>query len=131
RELALPPVDRLPADGVDSRHIGTDVDALPTGAGGVPESQVLPHVLAMPRARLLVDGYNVSKAAWPDSTLEAQRIRLLGLLAPPVARSGVEATVVFAGQESVHRLPVSAPRGIKLAFSPSGVIADVVLVDYV
>ncbi|WP_110238723.1 NYN domain-containing protein [Nocardioides gilvus] len=131
RELALPPVAGLPADAVDERHRVSDSDALPTGVGGVPESQVLPHVLAMPRARLLVDGYNVSKSAWPDSTLEAQRIRLLGLLAPLVAQSGVETTVVFDGQGSTHRPPVNAPRGIKVAFSPHGVIADDVLADYV
>ena len=43
----------------------------------------------MPRARLIVDGYNVSKTAWPTSSLEAQRIRLLNGLAPLVARTGV------------------------------------------
>lgn len=134
RELALPPVEGVPADVVDARHRVSDVDAtgaLPSGAGGVPESQVLAHVLAMPRARLLVDGYNVSKAAWPDSTLEAQRIRLLGLLAPLVAQSGVETTVVFDGHRNTHRPVTSAPRGITVAFSPHGVIADDVLVDYV
>ena len=49
----------------------------------------------MPRARLIVDGYNVSKTAWPTSSLEAQRIRLLSGLAPLVARTGAETTVVF------------------------------------
>lgn len=131
RELALPPVEGVPAERVDARHRMPDADALPAGVGGVPESQVLAHVLAMPRSRLLVDGYNVSKAMWPDSTLEAQRIRLLGLLAPLVAQSGVETTVVFDGHGSTHRPQVHAPRGIKVAFSPHGVIADDVLVDYV
>ena len=64
----------------------------------------------MPRARLLVDGYNVSKAAWPTSSLEAQRIRLLTGLAPLVARTGAETTVVFDAAETDHR-----PRGARRA----------------
>ena len=44
---------------------------------------------------LIVDGYNVTKAAWPELSLERQRDRLLGGLAPMAARSGAEVTVVF------------------------------------
>ena len=85
----------------------------------------------MPRARLIVDGYNVSKTAWPTSPLEAQRIRLLGGLAPLVARLGVETTVVFDAAAASARTVAQAPRGVKVVFSPEGVIADDVIRDLV
>ena len=92
---------------------------------------LLEQYLAMPRARLLVDGYNVSKAEWPASSLEAQRIRLLTGLAPLVARTGAETTVVFDAAASTVRPVVPTPRGVKALFSPPGVIADDVLRDLV
>lgn len=85
----------------------------------------------MPRARLVIDGYNVSKSAWPESSLEAQRIRLLNGLAPLVARTGAETTVVFDAASSVTRPVVNAPRGVKVLFSPEGVIADDVIRELV
>nr|WP_246377971.1 NYN domain-containing protein [Nocardioides ginsengisegetis] len=85
----------------------------------------------MPRARLIVDGYNVSKSAWPSSSLEAQRIRLVNALAPLVARTGAETTVVFDAAASTARPVVNVPRGIKVLFSPEGVIADDVIHDLV
>nr|WP_246416042.1 NYN domain-containing protein [Nocardioides luti] len=85
----------------------------------------------MPGARLVVDGYNVTKAVWPASSLEAQRIRLLNGLAPLVARSGVETTVVFDAASSSQRPVVATPRGVKVLFSPQGVIADDVIRDLV
>ena len=92
---------------------------------------VLEQYLALPRARLLIDGYNVSKLAWPSSSLEAQRIRLLNALAPVVARTGVETTVVFDAADSSTRPVVASPRGVKVLFSPLGVIADDVIRDLV
>ncbi|HEY9565546.1 MAG TPA: NYN domain-containing protein, partial [Nocardioides sp.] len=84
-----------------------------------------------PRARLIIDGYNVSKTAWPDSTLEAQRIRLLNGLGPLVARTGAETTVVFDAASQTTRGIANAPRGVKVLFSPEGVIADDVIRDLV
>ena len=40
----------------------------------------------MPRSRLIVDGYNVTKQAWATASLEAQRSRLVSALGPLVAR---------------------------------------------
>ena len=85
----------------------------------------------MPRARMIVDGYNVSKTAWPSSSLEAQRIRLLNGLAPVVARTGAETTVVFDAAACANRPVVNTPRGVKVRFSPEGVIADDVIRDLV
>ncbi len=79
----------------------------------------------------MIDGYNVSKTAWPSSSLEAQRIRLVTALAPLVARTGAETTVVFDAAEVDHRPPVAAPRGVKVLYSPRGVIADDVIRDLV
>jgi len=132
RELALPPAQGLPADAVDAVH-ATD-GARATSAAGVlgPASpELLEHLLAMPRSRLLVDGYNVSLSAWPTSSLEAQRIRLAGLVGALVARTGAETTVVFDAQHTAEPPPTQVPRGVKVVFSPYGVIADDVIVEYV
>ena len=100
-------------------------------AASATSPAVLEQLLSMPRARLLVDGYNVSKSAWPASALDAQRTRLVTALAPLVARTSAETTVVFDAAESEHRPPVNAPRGVRVLFSPRGVIADDVLRDLV
>lgn len=123
RELALPQVSGAPADRVEA-------DVAEAGQR-VPSQAALEQYLAMPRARLVVDGYNVSKASWPTSSLEAQRVRLMGALAPLVARTGAETTVVFDAADTDHRPPVNAPRGVRVLFSPRGVIADDVIRDLV
>src|SRR3546814_12108757 len=78
---------------------------------GPASPALLEQMLSMPRARLIIDGYNVSKTAWPDSTLEAQRIRLLNGLGPLVARTGAETTVVFDAASPTTRGIAHAPRG--------------------
>lgn len=127
RELALPAVDGSPAAQVEA--------GLTAGAeqrhGAVRSASHLQQFLSMPRARLIVDGYNVSKSLWPSSTLEAQRSRLLQAVAPLVARTGAETTVVFDAAATGARLVVPAPRGVKVVFSPEGVIADDVIRDLV
>jgi hypothetical protein len=132
RELALPAVSGSPGDRVeaDLAETGTRVPSS-AGALGPSSPALLEQLLAMPRARLIVDGYNVSKSAWPASSLEAQRIRLVTGLAPLVARTGAETTVVFDAAETDHRPPVNAPRGVRVLFSPRGVIADDVIRDLV
>lgn len=132
RELALPPVSGAPADRLEA-SLASEGTREPTSAGSLgPKSpSLLQQYLALPRARLIVDGYNVSKTAWPASSLEAQRTRLLQGLAPVVARTGVEATVVFDAASSASRPVVLTPRGVKVVFSPQGVIADQVISDLV
>ncbi|HTW17361.1 MAG TPA: NYN domain-containing protein [Nocardioides sp.] len=132
RELALPPVSGAPGERIE-RELA-EAGAPTAGSTAVPGGAtptVLEQYLTLPRARLLVDGYNVSKTAWPESSLEAQRTRLLGALAPLVARTGVEATVVFDAASSATRPVVRVPRGVKVLFSPEGVIADDVLRELV
>ena len=134
RELGLSPVAGAPADRLEAELSEPVDDARTPGASGVlgPGSvSILEQLLTMPRARLLVDGYNVSKGAWEGSSLEAQRQRLLRSLAPLVARTGVETTVVFDAANLTSRPVVAAPRGVKVLFSPPGVIADDVIRDLV
>jgi len=128
RELALPPVQGAPGDRVEADL--TAGDRAIRGAAVLSAAHVEQY-LAMPRVRLIVDGYNVSKTLWPSSPLDAQRIRLLQALAPLAARTGAETTVVFDAAASATRPVAAAPRGVKVIFSPEGVIADDVIRDLV
>ncbi|MDN5896017.1 MAG: NYN domain-containing protein, partial [Nocardioides sp.] len=132
RELALPAVTGSPGNRVEA-EVALAGSRTPSSAGAFgPSSPVLlEQYLAMPRARLIIDGYNVSKAVWPESTLEAQRIRLLNGLGSLIARTGAETTVVFDAASASSRGVVNAPRGVKVLFSPEGVIADDVIRDLV
>jgi predicted RNA-binding protein with PIN domain len=131
RELALPAVERLPADELtaDVAEAGARVS---TGRGSLArdDPRLLEELLALPRAHLVVDGYNVTKTTWPDLPLERQRERLLGGVAGLAARTGVESTVVFDAAETgdaTTRPLVAPPRGVRVRFSPVGVIADDVI----
>ncbi|RYC05305.1 NYN domain-containing protein [Nocardioides zhouii] len=124
RELGLPAVDGSPGDAVEAALAGA-VAAPGSSAPATPA--LLEQLIALPHARLIVDGYNVTKAAWPTASLEAQRSRLVAALGPVVARSGAETTVVFDAAESTARTVMPAPRGVRVVFSPEGVIADDVI----
>ncbi len=73
RELALPAVDGAPADRVEAALAD---ESTVGGIAGPGSAAMLEQLLALPRSRLIVDGYNVSKTAWPDTSLESQRQRL-------------------------------------------------------
>lgn len=132
QELALPVVSGAPADQVEA-HLAE------TGARGSSRAASLPlddpmlvrELLALPRMHLIIDGYNVTRAEWDDTTLEAQRTRLLRGVAPLAARSGAEITVVFDGTNAEARPVVQQPRGVRVLFSPRGVLADDVIRDLV
>ena len=124
RELGLPAVDGSPGDAVETALAGA-VAAPGSSAPATPA--LLEQLLALPHARLIVDGYNVTKAAWPTASLEAQRSRLVAALGPVVARFGAETTLVFDAAESTARTVMPAPRGVRVVFSPEGVIADDVI----
>lgn len=132
RELALPAVDVLPADTVAAAE-----PAVPGGTDGAgralraDDPALLAELLALPRAHLVVDGYNVTKTGYPALPLDRQRERLLRDLAPVGARTGSEVTVVFDGADLLHRPPVAPPRGVRVLFSPGGVTADDLVRDLV
>lgn len=122
-ELALPPVATAPADLVAP---GTPATAVHAGSRGrsAQDPALLDELLALPRAHLVVDGYNVSKLAWPERTLAEQRQRLVERLGTLAARTGAEVTCCFDGVEgpSAGRA-VPAPRRVRVLFS-QGEIAD-------
>ncbi|MBQ1051371.1 NYN domain-containing protein [Micromonospora sp. C51] len=124
RELALDPVDRLPADFVaDSFADSPAATAAAARAQDTDDPARLDQLLALPRAHLVVDGYNVTKRGFGEMSLEQQRKRLVTGLGGIAAQTGDEVTVVFDGAERVHGLP-PAPRGVRVLFSRKGETAD-------
>ncbi|RIV38448.1 NYN domain-containing protein [Micromonospora radicis] len=129
RELALDPVDRLPADFVADAFADSSTATTATSAGAAARAQDtddparLDQLLALPRAHLVVDGYNVTKRGFGEMSLEQQRKRLITGLGGIAAQTGDEVTVVFDGAERMHGLP-PAPRGVRVLFSRKGETAD-------
>ena len=113
-----------PADVVAGRLPGTS-----TAPESTAEPARLSSWLALPAAHLIVDGYNVTKTGYPDLTLAAQRDRLVRQLAALSARTAAEVTIVFDG--AAVAVPAPPGRGIRVLFSPPGVIADDVIRDLV
>ena len=132
RELALPTVEGNPADLVVA-DVAQQGQRTSSGHGSLPvdDPAMLDQLVQLPRAHLIVDGYNVTKNAWPNLSLEKQRDVLLSGLGPLAARSGAEVTVVFDAADTKDRPMVKAPRGLRVLFSPVGVIADDVIRDLV
>lgn len=125
RELALPPVELLPADTVAALEPAVPDPVHGVGRGlSADDPALLRGLLDLPRMHLVVDGYNVTKTAWPSLPLDQQRARLVGAVAALVAGKGAETTLVFDGANSSEAPSVRAPRGIRVLFSPPGVIAD-------
>jgi predicted RNA-binding protein with PIN domain len=125
RELALPPSEMLPADTVAA--VAPLAADSAWGAGRAlldDDPALLRRLLDMPRVHLIVDGYNVSKSAWPSLPLDQQRARLVQGVTGVTVGKGVEVTIVFDGADLVNPPPVTSPRGIRVRFSPPGVIAD-------
>ncbi|MFK4085927.1 NYN domain-containing protein [Kribbella sp. NPDC020789] len=125
RELALPPGGELrPADTV----AGLEPDAAPVGRTAPEDDPALfDELLALPQVHLIIDGYNVTKTAWPTSPLHSQRQRLVTALGALVAQRRIEVTVVFDGAELSGPVQLNPPRGVRVRFSPAGVIADEVI----
>ena len=128
RELALEPAEDSPAD-----FIADMEDARPRGNGYAQTARALnaddpirlDELLALPRAHLIVDGYNVTKGGWGELTLEQQRARLGRGLSGLAAQSGAEVTVVYDGAERLSG--VQQPRGVRVLFSRKGQTADEVI----
>jgi predicted RNA-binding protein with PIN domain len=125
RELALEPTERLPADFVADVAADRPEGAIPARARALEADDPtrLDQLLAMPKAHLLVDGYNVTKTGYGELSLEHQRSRLITGLGGIAAQTGAEVTVVFDGAERIVGLP-PAPRGVRVLFSKKGETAD-------
>lgn len=127
RELALPPSSERPADLVAAEEPGSAPSAASVTAYASDDGVALATLLGLPRAHLIVDGYNVTKTAWPSLPLESQRSRLTSALGDLVARTGAETTCVFDGADLTNPPAMAVPRGVRVRFSPAGVTADDVI----
>jgi predicted RNA-binding protein with PIN domain len=129
RELALPPGGGRPADAV------ADAGAThrPAAARGLQHSDpaYLDALLAAPQVHVIVDGYNVTKTAYPAATLEDQRSRLVQRLGVLATRTRAEITVVFDGAELVGHVTPPRARGVRVRFSAPGQIADELIAEFV
>ncbi|GIM94464.1 NYN domain-containing protein [Paractinoplanes toevensis] len=125
RELALGPSEKMPADFVadTSAERPGSPERSRARAQDTDDPGRLDQLLALPRAHLVVDGYNVTKRGFAEMSLEQQRKRLITGLGGIAAQTGDEVTVVFDGAERVHGLP-PAPRGVRVLFSRKGDTAD-------
>ncbi|GID93558.1 NYN domain-containing protein [Amorphoplanes digitatis] len=125
RELALGPTDKRPADFVADTAADRPgaLERSRPRAQDTDDPGRLDQLLALPRAHLIVDGYNVTKRGFAEMSLEQQRKRLITGLGGIAAQTGDEITVVFDGAERVHGLP-PAPRGVRVLFSRKGDTAD-------
>jgi hypothetical protein len=120
RELALPATSLRPADSVPAREPAAE--DLARGRAADDPAQ-LAELLSLPKVHLIVDGYNVTKTAWAELALEAQRTRLVQRLGALASRTGVEVTCVFDGAD-VTVPPTPAATGVRVRFSPPGETAD-------
>jgi predicted RNA-binding protein with PIN domain len=91
------------------------------------------YLVRVPGMVLQVDGYNVTKTAWPEQAIAEQRRRLEDALAELASRTGVDARVVYDGTEQSGACrPQGRPRSAVLVeFSKPGVEADEVLMERV
>ena len=122
RELALNPASQLPADLVAAAMTDpASPETRQTWAADGPAR--LDQLLMLPKAHLVVDGYNVTKTGYAEASLEQQRTRLISGLGGLAAQVGAEVTVVFDGAERLPVAPVS-PRGVRVLFSRRGQTAD-------
>jgi predicted RNA-binding protein with PIN domain len=125
RELALSPTEQRPADTVEAvRPAAPGTGDVEGKARAHDDPAVLDQLLALPRAHLIIDGYNVTKTGYPTLSLHEQRVRLLRGLGSIAARTGAEVTCVFDGAELGGPVPVPQHKGVRVLFSRPGEIAD-------
>jgi predicted RNA-binding protein with PIN domain len=123
RELALPATISRPADMVGAVE--------PAAAGAVPgralsdqDPALLDRLLTLPQVHLIIDGYNVTKTGYGELPLADQRNRLVTGLGGLASQTRAEITCVFDGAELDAPVAMTAPRGVRVLFSPPGQTAD-------
>jgi len=90
------------------------------------------HLVRLPDCVLLIDGYNVSKEAWPSLSIVDQRYRLVDGLCSLVARTGVRPDVVFDGiDDGETRSGRTGKRVVRVRFTPSDIEADDMVIELV
>jgi predicted RNA-binding protein with PIN domain len=93
--------------------------------------QAVDHLVRLPGAVVLVDGYNASQTAWPERPIAEQRTRLVDALAELHARTGVDVDVVFDGASEGAGASMAPRSSVRVRFSPAGVDADDVVLALV
>jgi predicted RNA-binding protein with PIN domain len=138
-EERAPVAPGTPADGTSPSPCAADDEsgarrtplALP---GGVFDDSIeaAEHLLRVPGAALVVDGYNVTMFGWPELGKSAQRSRLLNALSDLALRTATDVELVFDGAE-VEALPAPPSGGarVRVRFSPPDIEADDVIIDLV
>ena len=124
RELALPPPAKAPADLVAEQLTTQPVlpKLSPRGLDG-DDPALLAELLRIPRAHVLVDGYNVTMEAYAELPLVDQRRLLIDALSALAARTGAEVTCCFDGAD-VDGRPQALVRKVRVLFSDPGMTAD-------
>lgn len=79
---------------------------------------------------LVVDGYNVSKAGWPNVALEIERDSLVSALSSMHLTSGADVVAVFDG-DGTQSISGTRRTGVRVMFSKAGEEADAVVVEIV
>jgi predicted RNA-binding protein with PIN domain len=103
-------------------------ERLPRGwIDDTPEAAV--HLARLPGSLFLVDGYNVSKTAWPELELNAQRLRLVNAVAELRMRLGTHVEVVFDGADEGRLATRALPESVRITFTPFGIEADDVVLE--
>jgi predicted RNA-binding protein with PIN domain len=124
RELALPASALHPADTVEAAESSGAAETGSARALDTDDPRMLEDLLALPRVHLVVDGYNVTKSAWPSTPLESQRNRLVQGLASLSARTNAEVTCVFDGADVSVPPAVVPAQNVRVRFSRAGETAD-------
>jgi hypothetical protein len=121
-----PPIEAPPAR--SDRPKRARVQVPPGMMADTPEAAET--MVRTPGLAVVVDGYNVSMLAWPESPVSEQRERLVGALSQFQLRTRAEVTLVFDGANVPGVRPPRRP-GLRVVFSAAGQEADEVVVDEV
>ena len=123
RPAAVAPTAREPLEKPLARR---RVPALPAGLVATSVAG-LEAMLADTDVLLVIDGYNVTKQAWPETTASDQRERLGIAVTSLHRRCGCDVLCVFDGDGTGH-LPAIRRGGIRVVFSDAGEEADELIV---
>jgi hypothetical protein len=93
--------------------------------------QAAAYLARLPGVGFVIDGYNVSKTAWPELELSAQRLRLVNAVAELRARLGTSIELVFDGADEGRVATRALPSSVRVWFSPESVEADDLILSLV
>ena len=129
------PVPRYPRDPPPKAASPRPIRPRPRRAATLPPAvfddspEAAEHLVRLPGATVLVDGYNASIPTWPDLAISEQRRRLVDALDELAARTGVAIEVVFDGTNLVDRdVRAGSRRHVRVGFTAPDVEADDVLI---